>query len=268
LNNEIILQAVNISKHFSGNNALDQVNFNLHKGEVHALIGENGAGKSTLMNIISGIIKPSKGHLEIGQKQVNLTSSHHANELGISTVFQELSLVPNLTVAENIFFSRQPVNPFGFINKKALYQKTAELIQMLDIPLSPEMIVKRLSAANQQLVEILKAISLEPKILILDEPTSSLTVHEVEQLFRLMMKLKENGTGIIYISHHLEEITAISDRVTILRDGKKINTIQTKDTTEQELVRLMVGRDILKIDRTIENPFRSDTPILQLKGFL
>ena len=240
-----ILEVDNIEKNFPGVKALDKVSLKLHRGEVHALIGENGAGKSTLMQILSGIHKPCAGEITIDGEKVSFNSTHDANRRGISIVYQELSLVQSLTVAENIFANRQPVRRFNLIHKDKLYADTREMLKRFDIDhIKPEMLVKELSVANQQVVEILKAMSFNPKILILDEPTSSLTEIEVKKLFDNIRKMKAMGITFIYISHHLQEIFEIADRVTILRDGRYVTDAEVKDIDEDFLVRHMVGREI------------------------
>lgn len=240
-----ILEVKGIEKNFPGVKALDGVNLKIKEGEVHALIGENGAGKSTLMQTLSGIHKPCAGQIFVEGEQVVFGSSHDANAKGISIVYQELSLVQTLTVAENIFANRQPVKRFNLIDKDRLYKDTKEMLKMFDIDyIKPEMLVKELSVANQQVVEILKAMSFDPKILILDEPTSSLTEVEVKKLFENIGKMKAMGITFIYISHHLHEIFEIADRVTILRDGKYVTDANVAEIDEDFLVKNMVGREI------------------------
>lgn len=262
----IILRLVDISKTFPGVKALDKVRFDLKKGEVHALVGENGAGKSTLMNITAGILKSDSGEIELEGKAVHIKNALHANKLGISTVFQELSIVKTLTVAENIYFSRQPVNKMGFVNKKQMHEDTRKLLTLFGIDIETDTIVKQLSIAEQQIIEILKALSFNPKILILDEPTASLTIHETEMLFKVIEKLKESGVGIIYISHHLEEIFRIAERVTVFRDGKYITTLNVKETTQPQIVNFMVGREISDFFCKTELSYHENEPILKLKG--
>jgi len=240
-----ILELKGIEKNFPGVKALDGVDLKLKRGKVHALIGENGAGKSTLMQTISGIYKPCAGEIYVEGKKVVFDSTHDANAKGISIVYQELSLISSLTVAENIYANRQPVKRFNLINREQLYADTREMLQKFDIDyIQPEMLVKELSVANQQVVEILKAMSFDPKILILDEPTSSLTEVEVKKLFKNIRKMKEMGITFIYISHHLQEIFEIADHVTILRDGQYVIDARVEDIDEEFLVKNMVGREI------------------------
>ncbi|QUI22461.1 sugar ABC transporter ATP-binding protein [Vallitalea pronyensis] len=240
-----ILEVKDIEKNFPGVKALNKVNLKLKKGEVHALIGENGAGKSTLMQTLCGIHKPCAGNIYIEDEQVTFQSAQEANAQGISIVYQELSLVQNLTVAENIFANRQPVKKWNIIDRDQLHEDTRHMLQLFDVDnIKPDMLVKELSVANQQIIEILKAMSLNPKILILDEPTSSLTEVEVNKLFENIRKMKNMGITFIYISHHLQEIFQIADRVTILRDGQYVCDAQVKDIDEEYLVKNMVGREI------------------------
>lgn len=240
-----ILEVKDIEKNFPGVKALNKVNLKLKKGEVHALIGENGAGKSTLMQTLCGIHKPCAGNIFIEDEQVTFQSAQEANAQGISIVYQELSLVQNLTVAENIFANRQPVKKWNIIDRDQLHEDTRHMLQLFDVDnIKPDMLVKELSVANQQIIEILKAMSLKPKILILDEPTSSLTEVEVNKLFENIRKMKNMGITFIYISHHLQEIFQIADRVTILRDGQYVCDAQVKDIDEEYLVKNMVGREI------------------------
>ena len=245
---EYILEARCIVKTFPGVRALNGVNLKIKKGEVHALVGENGAGKSTLMLTLGGIHKPDEGEIYIEDEKVTFDSPHDANEKGISVVYQELSLVPNLSIAENIFANRQPVKKFNMIDWKALCRNTKEMMALFDIDyIDPMTLARDLSIANQQIVEIIKAMSFNPKVLILDEPTSSLTEIEVKQLFKNIKTLQGKGISFIYISHHLQEIFDIADRVTVLRDGEFICEAEVKDIDEDFLVNKMVGRKISNI---------------------
>ena len=241
----IILEARGISKTFPGVKALDRVNLQVKQGEVHALVGENGAGKSTLILTLAGIHKPDEGKIYLDGERVVFDSPHDAHQKGIGIVFQELSLVPNLSVAENIFAHRQPTKRFNMIDSKRLHEKTHDMLALFELDdIDPATPVRDLSIAKQQVVEILKAISLDPKVLILDEPTSSLTEIEVKELFKNITILKERGISFIYISHHLPEIFEIADTVTVLRDGKYVCDAQVQDIDEDFLVTKMVGRSI------------------------
>ncbi|MBP1934302.1 sugar ABC transporter ATP-binding protein [Ammoniphilus resinae] len=241
---ETILQVKGITKTFPGVKALDQVSFDLKTGEVHALLGENGAGKSTLMQVLGGIYQPDAGELILQGKSVRFKHAYDATTRGISVVFQELSLVPNLSIAENIFANRQPTNRFNLIKKEKMYEEARKLLQLFDEDIHPGTLVKFLSPATQQVIEILKAISYNPKVLILDEPTSSLTTVEVEKLFANIRKLQQQGIAVIYISHHLNEIFEIANRVTVLRDGKYVGTEPIESLTEDKIIQMMVGREL------------------------
>lgn len=249
MNDNVFLELKNITKTFPGVKALDNVSFDLQQGEVHALCGENGAGKSTLMHVLGGVYPPDSGEVFISGKEVKFENPLEASKCGIAVVFQELSLVSNLTVAENIFANRQPVGKFGIIDTKKLYEDTNEVLKLFEIGdiIKPNMLISNLSVANQQVVEILKSMSLNPRILVFDEPTSSLTSTEKDELFKNIRKLKSIGISFIYISHHLNEIFEIADRVTVLRDGRNITTQKVTDLTEDKLVSYMVGREISNI---------------------
>ncbi len=239
------LETRGIVKTFPGVRALDDVSFSLKKGEVHALVGENGAGKSTLMHILGGVHQPDAGEIFLEGEKTRLTEPHTASLKGISVVFQELSLSDELSIAENIFANRQPLAFSGLINWKALYSETEKMLKLFEWDIDPRTPVSNLPAAKQQVVEILKAISQQPKVLILDEPTSSLTTIETSLLFRNIRALKEKGVSFIYISHHLPEVFEIADRVTVLRDGKVVDTFKTSDVDEETLIQKMVGRELV-----------------------
>jgi len=242
-----VLEVQGVVKTFPGVRALDGVRFDLHRGEVHALVGENGAGKSTLMHVLGGILQPDAGRILLEGQPVCFRNAHEAARRGIAVVFQELSLVRNLSVAENLFANRQPVRAFGFIDRARLHAQTRELLARFAMDVHPAALLKHLSIAQQQVVEILKAMSIRPKVLILDEPTSSLTAVDAEHLFRNIAALKAEGTSLIYISHHMPEIFRIADRVTVLRDGKYVDTRPVREVTEDLLVRLMTGRELTNV---------------------
>jgi len=241
---DVILALRDITKTFPGVRALDRVNFELRRGEVHALVGENGAGKSTLMHIVGGVYRPDSGEILVGGRPVRLRSAHDAALQGISVVYQELSLAPNLSVAENIFANRQPVYAGNLIDSGALESRSREFLHRFSLDLSPRTLVKHLSVAQQQVIEILKAMSYRPRVLVLDEPTSSLTAMDTQLLFRNIGQLKAEGTSIIYISHHLGEIFQVADRVTVLRDGRYVETLPAAGLTEDAIVKRMVGRTL------------------------
>lgn len=253
---DVVLKVENIVKDFPGVRALKNVNFDVRTGEVHALCGENGAGKSTLMHILAGVYKPESGRIYLEGKEISINHQKHANDLGISIVYQERSLIGNFSVAENIFAGRQPtIGPFTNINFKKMHKETSKLLKELDIKINPTVLVNTLSPAFQQMVEIAKALSLKPKVLILDEPTATITEKEIQALFKLIKKLKSDGIAIIYISHRLAEIFRIADRVTVFKDGEHIATEDVKDIDNQWIISKMVGRNILfdRIERNIKD---------------
>ncbi|GAB3705504.1 sugar ABC transporter ATP-binding protein [Spirosoma flavus] len=239
------LQLTGISKRFPGVKALDNVSFELQAGEVHALCGENGAGKSTLMNILTGNLAPDSGQLLLRGNPIQLSGPAEATQQGISIVYQQLSLIDSLSVAENIFANRQPRNRWGLIQYHDLYRAAESLLSRLNLNgLPPKQLVGTLSAGQKQMVEIAKALSQEPDLLLLDEPTASLTERETQTLFRLIAQLRESGKTIVYISHRLHEIFAIADRISVLKDGRYQGTLIVHETSPSELIRRMVGRDV------------------------
>ncbi len=239
------LQLDHITKKFPGVTALDDIVVSFLPGEIHAVAGENGAGKSTMMNVLTGNLQPDSGEILLNGNKLIIKNPRDAFEYGIAIVHQHLSLVDSLSIAENIYANRQPHNRFGIIRFGELYKKTAVLLHELGLDeLDPATPVTKLSAANRQMVEIAKALAQNPSILILDEPTASLTEKETAILFTILLRLRKQGTAIIYISHRMDEIFRLSDRVTILKDGKYQGTFATKDITKDELIRRMVGREI------------------------
>jgi len=261
-----VLKLENISKHFPGVKALDNVSFEISRGEVHALIGENGAGKSTLMHIIGGVYPPSSGRVYLNSKEVSFKNAHDAQLKGIRVVYQELSIVPNLSAAENIFANIQPVNTIGLVNRKELNRQARLMIELFGEDIDPEIPAGCLSIGKRQILEILKALTLNPQVVLLDEPTSSLSGVETEILFKNISRLKEKGISFVFISHHLPEIFQIADRVTVLRDGVYQGTFQVSSTTEVELIRRMVGRNIGDIFKGKRGAFSESRPVLEVKG--
>src|SRR5215216_4813040 len=241
---EYLLELKKISKSFSGVEVLHEVSFELQSGEVHALLGENGAGKSTLVKIITGVHQPDKGEILLNGEPIHFSDARESRQAGIAAIYQELSLFPDLDVAENIFAGRQPVTFGGRVDWRKLYAEAGKLLESLGVKLDLKQKARTLSIAQQQMVEIARAFSINAQILIMDEPTSSLTLHEVDDLFRLVRRLRTEGTAIIFISHRLEELFEISDRVTVLRDGSYVGTRLIKDITRDDLIRMMVGRTI------------------------
>ena len=244
---ENILELKNISKRFSGVEVLHEVSFALRPGEVHALLGENGAGKSTLVKIITGVHQPDKGEILLHGEPVHFRDARESRQAGIAAIYQELSLFPDLDVAENIFAGRQPITAGGRVDWRRLYAEAGRLLESLGVKLDLKQKARTLSIAQQQMVEIARAFSIHARILIMDEPTSSLTLHEVDDLFRLVRRLRAEGTAIIFISHRLEELFVLADRVTVLRDGSYVDTREIKDVTRDDLIRMMVGRTITNL---------------------
>jgi ribose transport system ATP-binding protein len=240
-----LLRLEGISKSFPGVQALSDVHLDLRTGEVHAVVGENGAGKSTLMKVLAGIYEQDTGTIHLDGQVVDIGSPMTAQAMGISIIHQELSLMPDLTIAENIYIGREKRSGFGLlVDNKELNRRASELFDRLGIVLNPRVKVGQLLVAQQQVVEIAKALSFDARILIMDEPTAALTEAETETLFRLIRDLKRRGTGIIYISHRLEELAVISDRITVLRDGQYIDTMPTVDADLRRVISMMVGRQI------------------------
>jgi ribose transport system ATP-binding protein len=250
-----------ITKRFPGVLALDQVDFDLRPGEVHVLFGENGAGKSTLISIAAGALRPDAGRMAFRGEPIQLHSVHHARSLGISAVFQEFSLVPQMTVEENLFLGAEATSG-GLLNKRELHRRATAILARLGFALRPGQQVGFLSRAEQQMVEIAKAFRADLSVLILDEPTASLTERETDQLFRLIEQVSRDGVGVIYITHRMSEIRRIGDRITVLRDGRYVGTVPA-DTAEEELVRLMTGRVIEQIFPQI--PFNPGRTVLEVE---
>lgn len=239
-----ILELVNIRKEFPGAKALDGVSFDVIRGEIHALVGENGAGKSTLMKILSGIYKPTSGKVIFDGREIVLENTKQAQELGITIIHQEFSLIPYLNAVDNIFLGRELRKSNGLLDRKAMKEKAQELLKRIDVEVNLDVTVDELSVAEQQFIEIAKAISVNSKFLILDEPTATLTEGETKHLFDLMNTLKKNGVTMIFISHHMDEIFEIADRFSVLRDGKWIGTESIDKVTEGIIIHMMVGREL------------------------
>jgi D-xylose transport system ATP-binding protein len=244
----MLLQMRDITKTFPGVRALDGVTFDLREGEIHALVGENGAGKSTLMKVLSGVYPASEhgGEIVIEDAVKRFNGIRDSEAAGVAIIFQELSLVPEMTVGENIFLGREP-RRFGIVQWQALYQKATNLLEKLHLSIDPQTPVNQLGIGQQQLVEIAKALSQDAKILVLDEPTAALTDTEVETLMAILEQLRAQGVGMVYISHKLNEVFRISDRITVLRDGKTIDTVETKATNEAQVIAKMVGREVSQV---------------------
>lgn len=249
-----ILTAHNITKVFPGMKALDNVDFALQAGEVHILVGENGAGKSTLAKVILGAYRQEEGEVFFEGELMEVSGTKDAIAKGIVAVYQEFTLVPYLNVAQNIFLNREYTNTLGFIDHKKMEEEASTLLKSLNCEyINVKTPVKKLSVAEQQMVEIAKALSYKPRVIIFDEPTSALSDREAESLFAQIHRLKREGIGIVYVSHRMEEFPKIGDRITVLRDGKKIATIGINDCTETELINMMVGRDVSQVYIRTEN---------------
>src|SRR5690625_164314 len=231
-----ILKMKRISKSFPGVKALDDVDFNVYENEVMALIGENGAGKSTLMKILSGVYEKDKGEIFLDDESIEVISPKDASEKGIAIIHQELNLVPYLTVYENIFLGREIKSKLGVLDKRSMIKETEDILNRLKVNIRPTNIVNTLSIAEKQMVEIAKALSLNAKIIIMDEPTDTLTDQDVNSLFRIIHELKNQGKGLVYISHRLSEIFEVCDRVTVLRDGQLIDEKGIDETDESEII--------------------------------
>jgi ribose transport system ATP-binding protein/inositol transport system ATP-binding protein len=241
---EYLIEMKNIHKHFHGVKALTAMNFDLKNGEIHALLGENGAGKSTLINILGGIYHCDAGEIFIEGKKTEITDVKSSQCSGIAIIHQELVLVPYMSIAENIFLGREPRKKNGMVDKKRMIREAAEYMRTVGLEMPPYQLVVNLSIAQRQMVEIVKAISFNSKILVMDEPTSSLSEKEVQILLDTIRFLREKGIGIIYISHRMDELFLVSDRITVIRDGCYIGTKKTKETNTDELVSMMVGRKL------------------------
>lgn len=238
-----LIEARGVTKSFDGNVVLQDVDLTLYSGEIEAVVGENGAGKSTLMKILGGVYAPDKGELFIGGSQVQLRTPKDAIDKGVVVIHQEFSLTPHLSAEENIFLGHYPVTRFGTVNRRLIREQTVQLLERLSVRIDPALPVSQLSIAQQQMVEIAKALSIDTKVLILDEPTAVLDEGNVRVLFDVLSRLRQQGLGIIYISHHLEEIFDIADRVTVLRDGKRTGNAPVKEVDKQWLISRMIGRD-------------------------
>ena len=261
-----LLSLTGVSKEFPGVKALNNVHFDLNKGEVHAIVGENGAGKSTLMKILSGIYKKDAGDIVYQGNSVNVSSPYEAQKLGISIIHQELNLMPDLTVAQNIFIGREDRKKGRiFLDNAKLNKAAKELLAELELVLDPKQIVGELTIAKQQMVEIAKAVSYRGDVIIMDEPTSSLTPAETDSLFKIIRTLKAAGKGVVYISHRLEELSKVTDRITVLRDGEYVKTLNTSETSIPEVISLMVGRKVDQ-DQRPEARSQSSEVVLRVEG--
>ncbi|MDQ0219428.1 sugar ABC transporter ATP-binding protein [Peribacillus cavernae] len=263
---ENVLEMKGVTKIFPGMKAVDNVDFTLKKGEVHALLGGNGAGKTTLMKILAGVYQAEEGTILIDGQPVQVNSRRKSQELGIAMIFQELSIIPNLTVAENLFLSREKKKGIT-LDQKRMHEEAKHILDSIGLHISPMKIVKSLSIGERQMIEIARAISTDAKIIVMDEPTTALTKDEQEKLFELIKRLKTRGTGIIYVSHRMDEIFEISDRLTVLRDGKRIETAETKDMNMARVIDFMLGDEKFANDEVAKEKSknRSKKTVLEVK---
>ncbi len=262
-----ILEFQNISKYFPGVKALDNVSFKASGGEVLAFLGENGAGKSTLLKVLNGDYQPTDGKYLLDNEEKHFRSPHEAIEAGVSVIYQERQILMELSVAENIFLGRMPVSKFGVINTREANERAAKIIADFGLPIRPETKVKDLSIAYQQMVEIMKACSRENlRVICFDEPTASLSDDEIESLFKVIRKLRDEGKIVIYVSHRMSELHQITDKVAIFKDGRYVDTVVTKDTEDKQLIKMMVGRDLGDIYKNLDRNKEIGDVLLEVKN--
>ena len=261
---EVILEMKEIDKSFPGVHALDHVNFDLRKGEVHALMGENGAGKSTLMKVLTGIYSKDSGSILYEGKEVEFSNPREAQEAGIVIVHQELNMMGHLTVAQNVFIGREFMKG-GLIDDAKMNEEARKLFEKLNIQIDPSQTMSRLTVGKQQMCEIAKAISHEAKVIVFDEPTAALTDSEIEELFKIIRDLCSKGMGIVYISHRMDEIKKITDRVTVMRDGGYVGTMVTKDCTKEDIINMMIGRVIYEDPKAKSNVCADAETVLKVE---
>ena len=267
MSDDLLIRMQGIDKAFPGVQALKDARFELRPGEVHALVGENGAGKSTLMKVLTGVYQKDAGTIEVKGQHVEVPNPRAGRDLGIGMIHQELLLANHLTVAQNIYLGREPRGRLGFtVDDKQQLKMTEELVERLGLKLDPTAKCGSLKVAQQQMVEIAKALSLDASVLIMDEPTAALTDTEIEELFRIIRSLREQGKGIVHISHRLEELREISDRVTVMRDGQHVDTVETKDVTIDQIIAMMVGRTIYEEAPKVPEDADQQPYVLEVKG--
>ncbi len=263
-NDNYLLRMVNIDKSFPGVQALKGVNLNVGYGEVHALVGENGAGKSTLMKCLIGIYSPNGGEIYFDGKKIENYTTAQALQMGISMIHQELSPILYRPIMENLWLGREPINKFGFVDHKQMYKQSLDVLKEIELDEDPRTLMANLTVAKMQMVEIAKAISYNAKLIIMDEPSSALTEHEEEQLFKIIRKLKESGTSVIYISHRLSEIISIADKVTVMRDGRDVGTENIENISLDQIITMMIGRTMDEMYPKLK--VNIGEPILQVKN--
>ena len=256
-----LLKMTGITKRFDGIHALREACLEVGRGEIHALVGENGAGKSTLMKILAGVFRPDTGAMLFEDRRIQPQNYRDSMHAGIRMIFQESCLFENLTVAENLLFDHLPSNRFGLLSRKKLYVEAKSLLRGLDFPIAPEGRVCDLGVGTRQMIEIAKAVAMGGRLVVMDEPTASLNAQESENLFALIRRLRDSGVSVIYISHRLDEVLQISDRLTVLRDGRTIACHKTENTDQKEVIREMIGR---RVDLSVVPPARSenDRPVV------
>jgi ribose transport system ATP-binding protein len=262
---QFAVRMTGIEKHFGGVTALKGVNFELRKGEIHALVGGNGAGKSTVMKMLVGVNTPDRGSVEIDGAEIHITTPHEARDLGLAMIFQEFSLVPSLTVAQNIFLTHEPRGALGLLDDREAERRARQLFGEMDVDIDPRALVRDLPTGLEQLTEIAKALSQQAQVLIMDEPSAALTTSETRSLFALMRRLKHQGIAIVYVSHRLEEVLELADRITVLRDGQNVTTVDPADVDMAEVIEFIVGRQISfdHVERAVD---RDATPLLEVIG--
>lgn len=258
-----LLRMEHISKHFPGVQALDDINFEVYPGEIVGFLGENGAGKSTLIKILSGIYEKDAGTIWLSDQVINPQTPHEAQSLGISTIHQELALVPYLTVAENIFLNREPRRVLGLVNFGRMNRQAEEILHGLGADISGHKLIRDLNVAAQQMVEIAKAVSHKASLILMDEPTSALSSKEVDALFALMRRLKERGVAVVFVSHRLDEVRQIVDRVIIMRDSRRVGSFPIVEASEEKIIRMMVGRDVGLFPKETA---QLGEPVLEVRG--
>ncbi len=263
-----LLRTVQLTKRFPGVVAVDKVDFDVRRAEIHALVGENGAGKSTLIKILGGVYLPDSGQVLMDGREISLGSTHESQLSGISVIFQEFNLIPDLTVAENIFVGREPRTAAGaLIDYRRLNARAAEVLGTLDMPLDVKSYVSDLSVAERQMVEIAKALSYESRLIIMDEPTATLTDKEVRKIFEIVKSLRERGVSLIYISHRLEEAFELSDRITVMRDGRSVGTLATRATNKDAIIELMVGKVVKEYFAASAHAGAAQEPVLEVRDY-
>jgi ABC-type sugar transport system ATPase subunit len=264
---DTILEFRHITKEFPGVKALDQIDLKIRRTEIHAIVGENGAGKSTLMKIAAGLYQPDEGEVILAGQAVQLKNAEEALKLGIAMVPQELNLVPEMTVAENILLGIEPRHRFGVVDRAEAERRSREILHSLGLTIETKLKLKLLSVAEQQMIQIARALAFECNILIMDEPTAALSDREKSALFEQIRRLQESGRTILYISHRMEEIFEISDRITVLRDGQLMQTLNRSETNQDEIVRLMIGRSLKEFLHVREERQRGNKPLLEVRDF-